>query len=68
LASSISIQGLHAGYGAVRVIEDVSLNVAPAETVVLLGTNGNGKSTMMKCVMGMAQARSSPRSTACVTI
>jgi branched-chain amino acid transport system ATP-binding protein len=55
LASSISIQGLHAGYGAVRVIEDVSLNVAPAETVVLLGTNGNGKSTMMKCVMGMVR-------------
>jgi branched-chain amino acid transport system ATP-binding protein len=55
LASSIAIQGLHAGYGAVRVIEDVSLSVAPAETVVLLGTNGNGKSTLMKCVMGMVR-------------
>jgi branched-chain amino acid transport system ATP-binding protein len=55
LANSIAIQGLHAGYGAVRVIEDVSLEVAPAETVVLLGTNGNGKSTLMKCVMGMVR-------------
>ena len=36
-----------------RVLEDVSLSVAPGETVVLLGTNGNGKSTLMKCVMGM---------------
>jgi branched-chain amino acid transport system ATP-binding protein len=55
LASSITIDGLHAGYGAVRVIEDVSINAAPAETVVLLGTNGNGKSTLMKCVMGIVR-------------
>jgi branched-chain amino acid transport system ATP-binding protein len=55
LGSSIAIEGLSAGYGAVRVIEDVTLNVAPAETVVLLGTNGNGKSTLMKCVMGVVR-------------
>jgi branched-chain amino acid transport system ATP-binding protein len=53
LASSLSITGIDAGYGAVRVLEDVSLRVAPGETVVLLGTNGNGKSTLMKCVMGI---------------
>ena len=47
------ISGINAGYGAVRVLEDVSLSVAAGETVVLLGTNGNGKSTLMKCVMGM---------------
>jgi branched-chain amino acid transport system ATP-binding protein len=55
LASSLTIEGLHAGYGAVRVIDDVSVSVAPAETVVLLGTNGNGKSTLMKCVMGLVR-------------
>ena len=55
LASSITIEGLHAGYGAVRVIDDVSISVAPAETVVLLGTNGNGKSTIMKCIMGLVR-------------
>jgi branched-chain amino acid transport system ATP-binding protein len=55
LASSITIEGLHAGYGAVRVIEDVSIGAASGETVVLLGTNGNGKSTLMKCVMGMVR-------------
>jgi branched-chain amino acid transport system ATP-binding protein len=55
LASSITIQGLHAGYGAVRVIEDVSIGAASGETVVLLGTNGNGKSTLMKCVMGIVR-------------
>ena len=38
-----------------RVLEDISLGVSHAETVVLLGTNGNGKSTLMKCVMGMVR-------------
>jgi branched-chain amino acid transport system ATP-binding protein len=55
LASSITIAGINASYGAVRVIDDVSLKVAGGETVVLLGTNGNGKSTLMKCIMGMVR-------------
>ena len=55
MANSITISGVHAGYGSVRVLEDVSLDVRPAETVVLLGTNGNGKSTLMKCIMGMVR-------------
>jgi branched-chain amino acid transport system ATP-binding protein len=55
LANSITISGIHAGYGAVRVLEDVTIDVRPAETVVLLGTNGNGKSTLMKCIMGMVR-------------
>jgi branched-chain amino acid transport system ATP-binding protein len=55
LASSLTIEGIHASYGAVRVIEDVSVDVAAGETVVLLGTNGNGKSTLMKCIMGIVR-------------
>jgi branched-chain amino acid transport system ATP-binding protein len=55
LASSLTIAGIHAAYGAVRVIEDVSLKIGAGETVVLLGTNGNGKSTLMKCIMGMVR-------------
>jgi branched-chain amino acid transport system ATP-binding protein len=55
LASSITIENVHAGYGAVRVIHDVSLNVNAGETVALLGTNGNGKSTLMKCIMGIVR-------------
>jgi branched-chain amino acid transport system ATP-binding protein len=55
LANSLAIEGIHAGYGAVRVIEDVSLTVAPGETVALLGTNGNGKSTLIKCIMGIVR-------------
>jgi len=49
------VTGLDAGYGAVRVLEEVSLSVAPGQTVVLLGTNGNGKSTLMKSIMGMVR-------------
>src|ERR1700757_4118339 len=55
LASSLAIGRIHAAYGAVRVIEDVSLTIGGGETVVLLGTNGNGKSTLMKCIMGMVR-------------
>src|SRR5579862_5736436 len=58
LANSISIEGIHAAYGAVRVLEDVTLNVGGGETVVLLGTNGNGKSTLMKSIMGMVRPTS----------
>jgi branched-chain amino acid transport system ATP-binding protein len=53
LASSLAIEGVDAAYGSVRVLEDISLEVRGGETVVLLGTNGNGKSTLMKCVMGI---------------
>jgi branched-chain amino acid transport system ATP-binding protein len=55
LASSIAICGLHAAYGKVRVLEEVSLSVDAGEIVALLGTNGNGKSTLMKCIMGVVR-------------
>ena len=55
MANSLTISGIHAAYGAVRVIDDVSLKVAGGETVALLGTNGNGKSTLMKCIMGIVR-------------
>ncbi|HZQ11661.1 MAG TPA: ABC transporter ATP-binding protein [Pseudolabrys sp.] len=57
MASSLTIERVHAAYGAVRVIEDVSITVNAGETVALLGTNGNGKSTLMKCVMGIVRPR-----------
>ena len=57
MASSITIEDVDAAYGAVRVLEDVSVNVNAGETVVLLGTNGNGKSTLMKCIMGIVRPR-----------
>jgi len=53
LASRIVVRGIDAGYGAVRVLHGVSIEVREGETVALLGTNGNGKSTLLKCIMGM---------------
>jgi branched-chain amino acid transport system ATP-binding protein len=55
LASSITIQGVDAAYGAVRVLENISIDVRAGETVVMLGTNGNGKSTLIKCIMGIVR-------------
>jgi branched-chain amino acid transport system ATP-binding protein len=55
LANSISVEGIHVAYGASRVLEDVTLKVAGGETVALLGTNGNGKSTLMKSIMGIVR-------------
>ena len=53
MAHSLALSHIDAGYGAVRVLHDVSIRVADGETVVLLGANGNGKSTLLKCIAGL---------------
>ena len=55
MANRIVVRNVDAGYGAVRVLHDVSIEVRDGETVALLGTNGNGKSTLIKCIMGMVR-------------
>jgi branched-chain amino acid transport system ATP-binding protein len=52
LAIRISARDVHAGYGPVQVLHGMSIEVREGETVALLGTNGNGKSTLMKCLIG----------------
>ena len=56
--SSLRIKNLVAGYGAVQVLHDVSVDVGDGETVVLLGTNGNGKSTLIRSIIGMVRPTS----------
>jgi branched-chain amino acid transport system ATP-binding protein len=58
LGNSLRVEGLAAAYGAVQVLHGVSLELRDGETVTLLGANGNGKSTLMKCVMGIVPVRS----------
>lgn len=58
MAIELTVEGVEAGYGTVRVLHGVSLNVREGETVALLGTNGNGKSTLLKCIMGIVRPES----------
>ena len=58
MALELEIRDVEAGYRAVRALHGVSLKISQGETVALLGTNGNGKSTLMKCIMGMVRPSS----------
>lgn len=55
MALRLTASGIDARYGAVRALNGASIEVNAGETVVLLGTNGNGKSTLMKCLMGVVR-------------
>ncbi len=57
-APRLIVDGLSAGYGAVRALDQVSLSLEPGETVALLGTSGNGKSTLINTIMGLVPPRS----------
>mgnify|MGYP001213431790 FL=1 len=53
----LEVTGLCAGYGANQVLFDVSLTVRRAEVVTLLGRNGMGKSTTIRCLSGLLAPR-----------
>lgn len=52
------IDELHAGYGAVDVLHDVSITVGECEIVALIGPNGAGKSTILRAIFSQADKRS----------
>ena len=47
MASLLEVRNLHAGYGAIEVLKDVSLEVAEGEIVAIIGANGAGKTTTL---------------------
>ncbi len=49
----IDVQGLHAGYGGIAVLRDVTLHVDAGEVVALLGPNGAGKTTTLLTISGL---------------
>ena len=53
----LEIRDLSVSYGLHRVLDDVSLDVAPGEIVVILGANGAGKTTLLKAVGGIVTPR-----------
>jgi branched-chain amino acid transport system ATP-binding protein len=52
----LSVSHLQAGYGDVQVLWDISLEVKPGELVCLIGSNGAGKTTFLRCVSGVVKA------------
>jgi branched-chain amino acid transport system ATP-binding protein len=49
----LEVQGLHAGYGKIVVLNGVDLSVGVGEVVALLGPNGAGKTTLLRAVSGL---------------
>ena len=52
MAEALELRHVSAGYGETVVLEDITLAVAPAESVSVIGRNGVGKSTLLATVMG----------------
>ncbi|MGE6212529.1 ABC transporter ATP-binding protein [Comamonas aquatica] len=53
----LEVRGIEAGYGASQVLFDVSLTMEPHQVVSLMGRNGMGKSTTIKCITGALPVR-----------
>jgi ABC-type polar amino acid transport system ATPase subunit len=49
----VSIESVHKSFGALHVLDDVSLTVAPQECLVIIGPSGSGKSTLLRCINGL---------------
>ena len=56
-ARLLDATGIDAGYGTMQVLWGVDLDVRAAETVLLLGANGAGKTTFLKSLVGLIDAR-----------
>jgi branched-chain amino acid transport system ATP-binding protein len=53
----LRIEGLHAWYGESHVLHGVDLEVPAGEIVTLVGRNGMGKTTTLRCIMGLHTAK-----------
>jgi branched-chain amino acid transport system ATP-binding protein len=51
----LEVERLHAGYGEVQILRDVSLTVEAGDMVTLVGSNGAGKSTLLNAVCGIVR-------------
>jgi ABC-type branched-subunit amino acid transport system ATPase component len=52
LSALLATTGLHCGYGSDEIIHAVDIAAAPGEIVTILGPNGCGKTTLVKCILG----------------
>ena len=51
----LKVEGLRAGYGAINILWDMSFRVEDGEIVAILGSNGAGKTTMVRSITGMVR-------------
>ena len=51
----LKVEGLKAGYGAINILWDLSFEVHEGEIVAILGSNGAGKTTMVRAITGMVR-------------
>jgi len=48
----LTVSGLSAGYGDIPVLHHISMAIASSESVGILGHNGMGKTTFLRCLIG----------------
>src|SRR5271168_1297394 len=53
----LKLHNVNAGYGAIEVLKNLTLEVRPGEIVALLGANGAGKSTTLLTIAGVVPVR-----------
>ena len=53
MSSSIVIRDLHKSFGEKRVLAGLDLEVAPGESLAVIGQSGTGKSVLLKCILGL---------------
>ena len=51
----LKVEGLKAGYGTINILWDLSFEVHEGEIVAILGSNGAGKTTMVRAITGMVR-------------
>ena len=54
----VSIRDLHAGYGKTRILFGIDLDIAPGQVTTFMGRNGMGKTTTIRCLMGLLKPTS----------
>ena len=54
----LEVEGVQAGYGTLPVLFGVDLAIRPGEAVALLGRNGMGKTTTVRCIVGLLKTTS----------
>ena len=52
-AAKISLRGVAKSFGAKKVLQGIDLDVAPGESMVVIGGSGTGKSVLLKCILGL---------------